>query len=771
MSKISFRQLLNSKTQFKVPIIQRDYAQGRNDGADKDLCEEVRSDIVDSLFNSLKNNSELVLDYVYGSDIDNIFYPIDGQQRLTTLFLLHWYIGKKENVSQKEMEFLKKFSYEIRDTSIEFCLSLVYIDLDLSINTAISDQIKNSSKYHKSYDYDPTICSMLVMLDKIDDVFRNEDTVLWTRLDNIKFWVLSLTQFGLTDDLFVKMNARGKRLSRFDTFKSDLESKLTKIGNSSIVDKWKKEIDNNFLDQYWLKFGVSKSELNIFRTILFYVKMYITGLSDANQYDESWEINTMNVKYNEVINYISSNISVLDGICEILSKFNIWYSKISNSNLFVNNIEEKNINYYEKAEDFGILYWFSKSSHSSIDSNFDDFHRILKNYIYSLRQADYKPRRRWSSSIDNKSIAKVIGFIKNQLIDAFDDSVSYYDYICSTTCPELSFERKKIIASRSGQVSLNDIIQLENIPWLKTNIHNIFYNGQIVLEASQIEEIFDYNDLLNKALRIIFSYANDEYGKFQKLLFDPIGMQSGKKSLYYNNQDDQATSYFHKYSFGAIDDDFGDRVLTSKGTNQYDEMSKSVKSFLSDIKMKLNEGLSISDSVNNLLAERIASEDYSQPNNIKWYIVKYKEFFYGNDNTTISSLRRKDYVSFHDVENVYDIQCISNDNDFEKMHYHPFYLAVCHLLNNENSNITLDENSLKYTGVHIEYAHPCVLSNGWIIRILDEGDWKIQFKNNRPSNNVLQQFNVQYDTTTNSGLIVHNSTDCIRRIVDFIKAC
>ena len=144
--------------------------------------------------------------------------------------------------------------------------------------------------------------------------------------------------------------------------------------------------------------------------------MYITGLSDANQYDESWEINTKNVKYNEVINYISSNINVLDEICEILSKFKIWYLKISDSNLFVNNMEEKNINYYEKAENFGILYWFSKSSHLSIDSNFNDYYRILKNYIYSLRQADYKPRRRWSSSIDNKSIAKVIGFIKNQLI-------------------------------------------------------------------------------------------------------------------------------------------------------------------------------------------------------------------------------------------------------------------------------------------------------------------------------------------------------------------
>ena len=70
---------------------------------------------------------------------------------------------------------------------------MVDIDLDLTINTAVSDQIKNSSKYHNAYDYDPTICSMLVMLDKIDDVFRNEDTVFWKRLDNIKFWVLSLT--------------------------------------------------------------------------------------------------------------------------------------------------------------------------------------------------------------------------------------------------------------------------------------------------------------------------------------------------------------------------------------------------------------------------------------------------------------------------------------------------------------------------------------------------------------------------------------------------
>ena len=232
MSKINFIDLLNSVVKFIVPTIQRDYAQGRNEGTDKELCEEVRTDIVESLFNSLKNNTELVLDYVYGSNDNSIFYPIDGQQRLTTLFLLYWYIGKKEKIYEganvHDFLALGKFTYEIRDTSKEFCGSLLSMDLDLTLEALVSEQIRNSAKYHKTFDHDPTVNSMMVMLDKIDSMFRNEQKNLWDNLKNIKFWVLSLESFGLTDDLFVKMNARGKRLSRFDVFKSDFESKLTK---------------------------------------------------------------------------------------------------------------------------------------------------------------------------------------------------------------------------------------------------------------------------------------------------------------------------------------------------------------------------------------------------------------------------------------------------------------------------------------------------------------------------------------------------------------
>ena len=88
----------------KIPLIQRDYAQGRK-------SEEVlRNSFIDKIKSVLDEGKEkLNLDFIYGyteqnhnSKID--FIPLDGQQRLTTLWLLHWYFGCKEGKLTKESE-------------------------------------------------------------------------------------------------------------------------------------------------------------------------------------------------------------------------------------------------------------------------------------------------------------------------------------------------------------------------------------------------------------------------------------------------------------------------------------------------------------------------------------------------------------------------------------------------------------------------------------------------------------------------------------------
>lgn len=74
-----------------IPIIQRDYAQGRK----KPEVARVRERFLEALYRAI-TEKPITLDFVYG-DIDNEgnMTPLDGQQRLTTLFLLHWYAAKK----------------------------------------------------------------------------------------------------------------------------------------------------------------------------------------------------------------------------------------------------------------------------------------------------------------------------------------------------------------------------------------------------------------------------------------------------------------------------------------------------------------------------------------------------------------------------------------------------------------------------------------------------------------------------------------------------
>jgi hypothetical protein len=250
----SFWQLLKEQ-RIEIPIIQRDYAQGREDK------KEIRTKFLDALYNSLDNDKSIKLDFIYGSKVKGTLQPLDGQQRLTTLFLLHWYAALKEsNLTGEIKSVLTKFSYETRASSREFCNAIINNGDDL--NTAlsseiISDSIINSSWFFLSWQKDPTIDAMLRAIDDIHKTFRSIDT-LWDKLNStqilIGFYYVELDNFGLTDDLYINMNARGKLLTAFENFKATFQKHLNdnKWDNGkSFPDTFASKVDTQWTDLFW----------------------------------------------------------------------------------------------------------------------------------------------------------------------------------------------------------------------------------------------------------------------------------------------------------------------------------------------------------------------------------------------------------------------------------------------------------------------------------------------------------------------------------------
>ena len=230
-NRYTFWKLLDENI-IEIPIIQRDYAQGRTDE------KRIRDKFLDALCEVIADETKSInLDFVYGEikkeGENKKLTPLDGQQRLTTLFLLHWYLATKENRLSEASKKLQKFTYETRVSSREFCKALTTNKIDLlDIDNFIDEKDKKLSKliedknwFFKSWKKDPTIKSMLNMLDAIHEKFKNSndlfDKLICENNPPITFDFLPLNDFNLTDELYIKMNARGKPLTEFENFKSN----------------------------------------------------------------------------------------------------------------------------------------------------------------------------------------------------------------------------------------------------------------------------------------------------------------------------------------------------------------------------------------------------------------------------------------------------------------------------------------------------------------------------------------------------------------------
>lgn len=284
----AFYQLIG-KHRIEVPLIQRDYAQGRD--AHKDVREDFLGALHDALLRLVGEQGEqrrpLNLDFVYGSieqtDGASRFLPLDGQQRLTTLFLLHWYLAWRDGRLRDFQDMVKaeqgsRFTYGVRPSSTEFFDALVQFDpeedredreaIPVKEIPGVRHLLEDQPWFFLHWRSDPTIQAVLTMLDAIHGRFRDTpDTPdLYAQLVDeeppaITFNLLPLDHFGLTDDLYIKMNARGKPLTAFETFKARFEELLQtlfpgdqrELGGDqlSVAMFFERRIDTQWTDFFW----------------------------------------------------------------------------------------------------------------------------------------------------------------------------------------------------------------------------------------------------------------------------------------------------------------------------------------------------------------------------------------------------------------------------------------------------------------------------------------------------------------------------------------
>lgn len=330
--KNTFWKLIQEKS-IDIPTVQRDYTYGSDDPKVKRTCKHLLDTIWEAFFGSKQENT---LNFVYGNkNKRDAFVPLDGQQRLTTLFLLHLYAFWNKDWSSKQREKceaernLGKFAYATRVSTENFCRNLIdFNGYNDSVN--ISEQLKNQAFFVPSFADDPSIASMLVVLDKIQDKFRVNRFDLWDLLVadncNVNFYSLDFGPFDFSDELYLKMNSRGKFLTRFEVFKSKLEYFIEKeLHDKNLKNELAKKIDVDWGDFVWEELGkditkVDSCLITLF-TNLFAINYYL------NDYVVDEENDPLVVDFeNDVDSVISRHLGSIDKIRSLMSYMDCFVS-------------------------------------------------------------------------------------------------------------------------------------------------------------------------------------------------------------------------------------------------------------------------------------------------------------------------------------------------------------------------------------------------------------------------------------------------------------
>ena len=387
-----------SDYKIQVPYYQRDYAQGRIDNG---RIDNIRKVFVEEMYGAIMgfNNKECHLGLVFGSYDKNekIFIAVDGQQRLTTVFLLHWYVAWRENKLNDYKEKLLNFSWDTRSYSSQF----VELLFKIRPSDNVIDSIKTNSNYFSVWENDPTVKGMLTMLEEIEKQYPN-DILLCSQLFSndckIKYDILKLEKDS-DGKTYLKMNSRGRSLTTFELFKSKL------------LDKYKPNFGHKF-DNEWLSFMIkisatsdsqfSDPDIPFMNFINEYTYTYLqlklkSGSDIVNNYKEFTDAKVKGEltdvpfisfdKYNgafegDCLEYFEKS---LDWICQNYENIKLIDNKIrfSDSRFFIDAIiKDNNPNFTHRAKLFAVFKYAELTGYDQIVTElYEKWTRVFRNLV------------------------------------------------------------------------------------------------------------------------------------------------------------------------------------------------------------------------------------------------------------------------------------------------------------------------------------------------------------------------------------------------------
>lgn len=505
----------------EVPIVQRDYAQGRQD----DHARNVRFNLLKDMRAAILGETQpLDLSFVYGKAEDKKFIPIDGQQRLTTLFLLYLYAFRND---ETKTSLLHCFTYETRITSREFLIELIKNRaIVFAAETKPSLEIEDSEWFVLSWAHDPTIMSVIVMLDDIVKYFNNiinlADRLTDKEDEPIVFKFLEMQDLGMEDSLYIKLNARGKALTEFENFKAQLIGRMKNL-KLPFIDAFKINFDGEWTDLFWRN---HKKDFDQTYYAFFGVLLMNRGVI---QDDKNWA---------NVIDYSNIDVDIFE-IAFYTLEFLCRNPGDEEATLLVfNALSDKRT--YSNRVLFHALTTYLLKAKGEDKGTLKQWLRIIRNLVFNstIDKMDL-----YRSAID--SINSFSGHW-NKLILFFADK----NRVGGFNQQQIEEEQIKAKIIMDNESFASKIRQAEQHPYFSGQIRSALYlakntevynEGQFIYYWERIAMLFDatkpkYGNILRRALLTFGDYTL-EVSKFKTLCVDDPNEAAntpGLKSLFAN---------------------------------------------------------------------------------------------------------------------------------------------------------------------------------------------------------------------------------------------